>query len=346
MPFDKLKLSQGWRLAVDTVGWLFLISALHFWLNFDHGSRQIVAMGYMPVITNMAAPLLDYVSKDKGDIYFKALKFSSFAEMAEALRNDEIQAAFIIAPLSIVLRQQGEDVKVVYIGNRHESSLVARKSLHISSESSVVGKLRGLIGKTVAVPMRFSGHNLSLRELMDKYDLTGQINIVEMNPPDMASALASKSDLAAYYVGEPFASKTLKNDLSDLVFHVEEVWPSFICNLVLVKQSTIDRDPEAVRRLVEGAARSGLWAETHQDQAAAISAQYWSQPADLVKYALQGRKVIFDQYLPKEKEMQEIADLMVKHGLIEDNNIDGLVDAHFAAAVKKEPVDSLDAILP
>ncbi len=333
------KLSQGWRLIVGTVAWLVLISALHFWLNFDHGNRKIVAMGYMPVITNMAAPLLDHVSKNKGDIYFKALKFSAFAEMAEALRNDEIQAAFIIAPLSIVLRQQGEDVKVVYIGNRHESSLVARKSLHIRN-------LRGLVGKTVAVPMRFSGHNLSLLELMDKYGLNGQINIVEMNPPDMASALASKSDLAAYYVGEPFASKTLQNNISDLVFHVEDVWPSFICNLVLVKQSTIDKDPEVVRKLVQGAARSGLWAEKHLDQAAKIAAEYWSQPVGLVKYALHARKVIFDQFVPKEAEMQQIADLMVKHGLVKSNSVKGLVDARFAESVKKTDIDQIDDILP
>ena len=345
MPF-KIKLSQGWRLILGTVGWLLLISILHFWLNFDHGKRQIVSMGYMPVITNMAAPLLDHVSQYKGDIYFKALKFSSFAEMGEALRNDEIQAAFIIAPLSIVLRQQGEDVKIVYIGNRHESSLVARKSLHIGTQKGIGAKLRALIGKTVAVPMRFSGHNLSMLELMDKYGLDGQINVVEMNPPDMASALASKSDLAAYYVGEPFASKTLQNDMSDLVFHVEEVWPSFICNLVLVKQSTIENDPEAVRKLVEGAARSGLWAEKHQDQAAEIAAKYWSQPVDLVEYALHGRKVIFDQFVPKEKEMQQIADLMVKHGLVTSNSVQGLVDDSFAKAVPKTDIDQLDDILP
>ena len=95
------KLSQGGQLAAGAFSWLIFISALHFWLNFDHDHRQTIAMGYMPVITNMAAPLLDHVSKDKGDIRFKALKFSSFAEMAEALRNDQIQAAFIIAPLSI-----------------------------------------------------------------------------------------------------------------------------------------------------------------------------------------------------------------------------------------------------
>ena len=80
--------------------------------------------------------------------------------MAEALRNGQIQAAFIIAPLAIVLRQQGEDVRVIYIGNRHESTLVARSELNAT-------KLADLEGKTVAVPMRYSGHNLGILKQLE-----------------------------------------------------------------------------------------------------------------------------------------------------------------------------------
>lgn len=332
-----LKQSKSWRLAFGAVSWLLLITVLHLWLNFDYGKKQVFTMGYMPVITNMSAPLLDHVSKDSKDVYFKALKFSSFAEMASALRSDKIQAAFIIAPLSVVLRQQGVDVKVVYIGNRHESTLVAKKNLNIRS-------IEDLGGKTVAVPIRYSGHNLSLLELMDKHGMPGRINVVELNPPDMASALATGS-LDAYYVGEPFAAKSLKGGFADLVLHVEEVWPNFICNLVIVKQSTIANDPKLVRKFVRGASRASLWAKTHQEQAAEIAAQYWSQPPDVAKFALGSRKVVFDQFLPKKKEMQHIADLMAKHGLIEKNNIDGLVDDQFAASVKIEGVRELADIL-
>jgi NitT/TauT family transport system substrate-binding protein len=336
MQFE-FKLFRGWKLPVGVFGWLVLITALHLWLNFDYGQKKVFTMGYMPVITNMSAPLLDHVSKDSGGVYFKALKFSSFAEMASALRSDKIQAAFIIAPLSVVLRQQGVDVKVVYIGNRHESTLVAKKSLSIRS-------FEDLGGKTVAVPIRYSGHNLSLLELMEKKGMQGRVNIVELNPPDMASALAAGS-LDAYYVGEPFAAKSLKSGLADLVLHVEDVWPDFICNLVIVKQSTIAKDPKLVRSFVQGAARASLWAGAHQEQAAEIAAAYWSQPPDVAKFALGSRKVIFDKFVPKQTEMQHVADLMAKHGLIVDSKIDGLVDDQFAAAVKIEDVASLDDIL-
>ncbi|MCI5119606.1 MAG: hypothetical protein D3908_00085 [Candidatus Electrothrix sp. AUS4] len=331
--------STSLSFVLGSVLWIILISGLHWWLNFDHGNQKIVKMGYMPVVTNMAAPLLDYVSTKDSEVRFKALKFSSFAEMGEALRNDEIQVAFIIAPLSIVLRQQGSDVKIVYIGNRHESTLVTRKDLHIKD-------LQGLAGKTVAVPMRFSGHNLSLLRLMEENNMRGEIDIVELNPPDMASALVAGA-LDAYYVGEPFAVKTLKNGNSDLLFNVEEVWPSFICNLVIVKQSLIEEDPGLVQKFVSGAVRSGIWAEKHPDEAAEIAARYWSQPVDLVKYALHasGGRTIFNQYLPKIEEMQEIADLMVRYKLIESNKIDGLVDQDFAKNADIEHVETIDDIL-
>ncbi|XCN72733.1 MAG: ABC transporter substrate-binding protein [Candidatus Electrothrix aestuarii] len=335
----KVTLSRTLSFIVGSVVWAVLISGLHWWLNFEHGDQKIIKMGYMPVVTNMAAPLLDYASTKDSDVRFKALKFSSFAEMGEALRNDKIQVAFIIAPLAVVLRQQGADVKIVYIGNRHESTLVTRKDLHIKD-------LQGLAGKTVAVPMRFSGHNLSLLRLMEENNMRGEINIVELNPPDMASALASGS-LDAYYVGEPFAVQTLKNGNSELLFNVEEVWPSFICNLVLVKQSLIEEDPDLVQKFVSGAVRSGIWAEKYPDEAAEIAARYWSQPVDLVKYALHasGGRTIFNQYLPKTEEMQEIADLMVRYKLIESNTIDGLVDQQFAQNVDTDHVETIDDIL-
>lgn len=338
--FKRLLRSYSLRLFILAMGWLVFITAFHFAINSDSEKRRVIHMGYMPVITNLAAPLLDYASQQNdGALRFKAIKFASFAEMAEALRNDDIQAAFIIAPLSIVLRQQGEDVKVVYIGNRHESTMVVRKALNIRS-------LKGLTGKTVAVPMRYSGHNLSLLKLIAEAGLENQIQVVEMNPPDMASALASGS-LDAYFVGEPFAAQTLKSGDAARLFYVEEVWPNFICNLLLVKNQFIQDDPGSVKRLVEGAVRSGLWAQQNLDQAAKIASLYWGQPQELVAYALSTPKgrILFDGYVPRKDELRQMADLMVRFGLIQTADVDGLVEDQFARNVDQKGIKDLLTIL-
>ncbi len=340
MPFSnfsikQLKQNYPFRIFLLVTSWLVVITSLHFILNTDFEDRPVVKMGYMPVITNFAAPLLDAASQnDDADVRYRAIKFASFAEMAEALRNDEIQAAFIIAPLSIVLRQQGEDVKVVYIGNRHESTLVVRKDLQVN-------RFEDLEGLTVAVPMRYSGHNLAMLKLIDDAGLNNRIKVVEMNPPDMASALTAGS-LESYFVGEPFAAQTLKSGSSKLLFYVEDVWPGFICNLLLVRKDFIDRHEDIVQALVQGAARSGLWIKQNIDEAVRIGAQYWGQPSDLVKYALTTpeHRIVFDRFIPRESEMQEIADLMVRFGLSKGNDINGLVEDRFARDADLDNISS------
>jgi len=328
------------RAGIIAIVWLFLISALHYWINFDSGGRPTVRMGYMPVITNLAAPMLDYASREGKGVRFSAMKFASFAEMAEALRNGNIEAAFIIAPLAIVLRQQGEDVKIVYIGNRHESTLVARADLHAT-------RIEDLAGRTVAVPMRYSGHNLSIRQLAEQHGLSGQIKVVEMNPPDMPAALSSGA-LDAYYVGEPFAAKTLQNGNAKPLLYVEDVWPNFICNVMLVKQSFIDAHPDLVGQLVQGAARSGLWAKNNLGGAAEIAASYWNQSPELVKYSLTNPdkdRVVFDRFIPLPEELQHMAKLMVRYGLTQTDNIDGLVENSFAKEASLQGIEGTDTIL-
>ena len=346
MPSERLggtqtgRFSRGGHLALLALLWGVTISFLHYQLNGEKRRVESIRMGYMPVITNLAAPLLDHASRERGDIRFDAVKFSSFAEMGEALRNDRIQAAFVIAPLSVVLRQQGEDVQVVYIGNRHESTLVVRKELNARS-------IEDLAGRTIAVPMRYSGHNLCLLRLLEEKSLLDRVRIVEMNPPDMAAALTAGS-LDAYFVGEPFAAQSVKSGVAAPLFYVEEKWNHFICNLLLVKRRLIETNPDAVRRLVHAAIRSGKWASGHLDEAAEITVQYWNQPKELVVYALSTppNRVSFDQYLPKPEEMREIANLMKHFRLISSDTTEGLVEPRFAESVDFSGITTIESVIP
>ena len=340
MPFRKnFRASSTQRYGLIALGWLIIISLLQY--HFDHNpeDRIVIRMGYMPVITNLAAPLLDQASRESGNYRFIAIKFTSFAEMAEALRNDHIDAAFMIAPLAIVLKQQGEDVKIVYIGNRHESTLVVRKELNIT-------RIEDLAGKTLAVPMRYSGHYLEALRLMEENSITPAIKIVEMNPSDMASALASGA-LDAYFVGEPFAAQTILSNDAKVLYYVEEICPHFICNLVLVKQEFINLNTQAVQQLVSAAARSGIWADSHPLKAAQIASLYWNQSPEVISFALTTPKsrIEYDRFTPDSVEIKKLATMMVKYKLLKHNNIKGLVNDEFAKTTDLKGVTDLKSIL-
>ncbi len=316
------------KIWIFSIMWLVLISLLHYELNIKTFNGKIIKMGYMPVVTNLSAPILDHISKTRSDVRFEALKFASFADMAEAFKLDAIQAAFMIAPLSIVLYEQGTPLKVVYIGNRNESTLVARKDEGIKD-------IRGFTGRKVAVPLRYSGHNLFLYKLAREKNIDpSTIDIVEMQPPDMASALMT-GDLDGYCVGEPFAAQTLSAGHADLVYYVEEKWPGFICNLVVLKEDFIENEPDIAASFIKGLVRSGIWAKNNLPAAVQIASKYWNRHSDIVEYAFTTpkKRINFDMYAPKVSEMQEISDLMYQFNFLKNPvNVSGLLDTLSAAS--------------
>jgi NitT/TauT family transport system substrate-binding protein len=332
--------SPATLIVSGALAWLVLISVAHWRLNYERGARPVVRMGYMPVLTNLACPLLDAASRQTGETRFEAMKFSSFAEMGQSLRDGHIDAAFMIAPLAIVLRQQGADIKVVYIGNRHESTLVVRSDISAKDFGD-------LAGRTLAVPLRFSGHNLCARQLQERYGAAGErVRIIEMNPPDMPAAMATGS-LDAYFVGEPFGSASVRSGRARVLYNVEQIWPGFICNLAVVRSDLIARSPDSVRRLVHGAARAGVWARDNHAAAAVAVAPFWSQTPEAVQYTLDSNstRTVWDRYVPKVDELQAMANEMVRFGLLTQGDISGLVDDRFALSAELGAIGDLASVL-
>ncbi len=328
------------RAAAVAVVWLLLISTLHARLNGERKARERVLMGYMPVVTNLAAPLLDAASRDR-EVRFDAIKFASFAEMSEAFKAGHIQVAFIIAPLALVMHQQGVPLRVVYIGNRHESTLVGRKDLPGDD-------LRQLTGKTIAVPIRYSGHLLALKRSLRQLGLPDDaIHLVEIPPPDMPAALAT-GGIDGYFVGEPFAIKAMRDGSAKRLIHVEQIWPKFICNLMIVRNELIESKPEVVQRLVAGAVKSGLWAQGHLDEATQIVSRYWGQDPMFVRHVFDATpgRFRFDLYRPDVVEIEEMAQEMRLARLVDGPlDVRALVDDRFAKAVDVKSVNALQDIL-
>ncbi len=51
------------------------------------------------------------------------------------------------------------------------------------------------------------------------------------------------------------------------------------------------------------------------------------------------------EYIPKENEMRQMAEMMKQVGLVENADISGLIDDSFALAVKVEEVSDIESIL-
>ncbi|MBP8645270.1 MAG: ABC transporter substrate-binding protein [Syntrophobacteraceae bacterium] len=302
--------STSFRAFIVALAWLGVISALHAWVNGDKSASGKIFMGYMPVISNLAAPLVDATTAGSS-VHFEAMKFGSFAELAEAFQAGHIQAAFIIAPLAVALSAKGVLLKIVYIGNRHESTLVVRRDLAATS-------LAQMSGRTIAVPIRFSGHLLALKRYLREHAMDpDSFRIVEIPPPDMPSALLS-GGIDGYFVGEPFACKAIHSGVGRRLLDVEQIWPGFICNVLIVRDDLIGLHPDWVSDLVARCIQSGTWVRENFEEVLGVLSRSWGQDPAFLRYVFANPpgRFRYDLGMPVQGELEELVREMEMAGFL------------------------------
>jgi NitT/TauT family transport system substrate-binding protein len=337
---------SGRRILMGVALWTGAITALHFSLNVDWATflnDRLAAdvrklnVAYIPVTCHLTCPVTDYISRHmpSGNIFLPR-KFQAFPEIKEALIADQMQAAFMVAPMAIALRAQGVPIKIVYLGHRYGSAMVVRTDGPIKT----VADLRG---KTLAIPSRFSDERLLAFRAMKTVGLTAKdLTMVEMPPPDVAGALAARA-IDAFVMGEPFPSQAEMGGFGRVLFHAREYWPDYMSCVLVVRQDVIDQRPQAVQQLVDGIARSGLWLEEGKPyrEAAAefVGRNYYQQEPALLRWALTKPldRVMYTPLTPYKKDFDLVVDLMIETGVLDRKiEFEEYTDTRFAEGARNQ----------
>lgn len=312
-------------ILLGAAGWLVLISGLHSYLNVNWAAvlndyrppaKRKIVVAYIPVTCQLTCPVTDYISKfsENGEMFLPRM-FQGFPEMKEALISNQVQAAFIVAPMAIALVAQGVPIKVVYLGHRYGSAVVVRKN-------GPVKTFADLKGRTVAIPSRFSDERLILFRAMKAWHMPpDSIKMVEMAPPDVSGALAAGA-IDAFSMGEPFPSQAEMAGYGRVLFQAREYWPDYMSCILVVRQDLIDARPDAVQVLVDGIARSGLWLDKgkayREDAADFVGRFYYNQKPALLRWALTKPmdRVMYTPLAPRKADFDMVRDLMIETGVL------------------------------
>jgi len=314
------------KVALCVFGWLVFISGLHAYLNVNWAAvlndyrpleKRKITVAYLPVTCQLTCPVTDYISKYSlsGEMFLPKM-FQGFPEMKEALISNRVQAAFIVAPLAIALKEQGVPIKVVYLGHRYGSAVVVRKDGPIKTFAD-------MRGRTIAIPSRFSDERLLLFRAMKVWGIKpSEIKMVEMAPPDVSSALAAHA-IDAFVMGEPFPSQAEMAGFGRILFQARDYWPDYMSCILVVRQDLIDKRPDVVQVLVDGIARSGLWlgnSKPHRENAADFVGRfYYNQKPALLRWALTNPmdRVMYEPLAPRKPDFDLVRDLMMETGVLD-----------------------------
>jgi len=338
--------STGAKWIVAIIVAIGVLTLLRFkpWRHNDAGAaRQVLAVGFLPVTCHLTCPVTDFATRTSTGTRFESQRFTDFPTIVEAIKGGRLQATFMIAPLAMKLRSQGVPVKICYLGHRDGSTVIVRKDLPAKD-------LRDLRGKTFAIPSKYSNQYLVINKLMEDQGVKpGEINFIEMPPPDMPGALAVKA-IDAYFIGEPHAAKAELDGTGRVLYHAKDIWPHFISCVLVVHENLINEHPDIVRDLVRGIAESGEWAEQHRLDAAKVAAPYFRQDEKVVRYVLTTPpdRVSYRMLTPTDEDLQKIYDMAMKAGLLEKPvEMKDLIDRQFIPAdIKPANIDADQPITP
>jgi NitT/TauT family transport system substrate-binding protein len=288
-------------------------------------ARAELKVGFLPVTCHLTCPVTDYATRTSTMTRFESQRFTDFPTVVESIKSGRLDATFMIAPLAMKLREQGVPVKICYLGHRDGSTVIVRKDLPAQN-------LKDLKGKIFAIPSKYSNQYLVIRKLMEDEGMKPEdVKFVELPPPDMPGALASKA-IDAYFVGEPHAAKAELDGTGRVLYHAKDIWPHFISCVLVVTEKLIKEKPEVVRDLVRGIAESGEWAETHRLDAAKVVSPYFRQDEKVVRYVLTQPpdRVSYRMLTPTDEDLQVINDMAVKAGILQKPiSMKDLIDRQF-----------------
>ncbi|WP_404310584.1 ABC transporter substrate-binding protein [Neorhodopirellula lusitana] len=259
-------MTQPGKLVIACFAFLATVTLLHAHVNlgmFERADvvsvdgqtsvRKSLRVGHLPVTCHLTCPVTSWVSKhSEQHSEFVSWRYTSWPAMTEDIDAGNLDAAFILAPLAMVMQRQGTPVKIVHLGHRDGTAIVVR-------EDSPYQSFEDLRGKRIAIPHRYSNQRILVEKLKDEYRFTNaDITMIDYPPPEMPAGLKS-GQFEAYIVGEPFAAKAEMDGFGRVLYFTKDIWPDFISCVLVVTERLIERDPELVAELVQGISASGKW---------------------------------------------------------------------------------------
>lgn len=213
------------------------------------------------------------------------VRYSGWPELKEALISGNIKAAMLLAPMAMELAHKGVPIKVVALGHRSGAVIMVKKD-------SKYRNFRDLKGKRVAIPSRFAVDHIFVRKMMRADGLKdGDVELVELPPPDMPAALLAGA-VEAYATGEPFGAKSEMAGYARILYMTRNEWPSYICCVLVVRDELIQNDRAVVQLLVNHVLSAGRWLDAspdHRTAAARVASEagVFNQAFELIKFVME-----------------------------------------------------------
>lgn len=264
-----------------------------------------IKIAYLPITHSLALlETADELEKQTG-LKVELVKYGSWPELLDALNTGRVDGASVLIELAMKSKEQGIGIKAVALGHKDGNVIIASNDI-LSAEE--------LAGKTLAIPHRQSSHNILLNDALASVGLTiNDVNITELSPTEMPSALAS-GQIDGYCVAEPFGAKAISLDVGKALFTSEELWEDSLCCGLVLTDNFINNHSEDAKFFVESYKQAGK--NLTKEKAIETAKKYLNQDDDVLELSLQW--ISYDDLEITEENYNALIEKVKAYGLSEN----------------------------
>ncbi|MDI6725861.1 MAG: ABC transporter substrate-binding protein [Smithellaceae bacterium] len=324
-------LFKGAGLALVTLGGALALPGGAGAIKQNEATKKmtVIKLGYLPLTDHLT--IIALARMNFREVQVEPIKFSSWKDLAAALKGGAVDAAFALTPIGLELRRNQAPIKAILLGHRNGSVVTVKIGEEIKSVAD-------LAGKKIAVPSRFSTHNILIRKILDDRKIDpSKVELLEMAPPEMVQSLAS-GQIQAFIVAEPFGAQAEMQKVGRVLILSKDIWPNHICCVLNIHEQFIKDNRTAVQELVDGLVDAGGFITREPQQAAKLSLGYLGQRPEVIAHVLTTPRdrVTFDQLFPTREDFAVTQSLMTRFKIAEGTvNLDEYIDPSFARKAYK-----------
>ncbi|MFW5837549.1 MAG: sigma-70 family RNA polymerase sigma factor [Desulfovibrionaceae bacterium] len=279
--------------------------------EFNRQEQRSVRLGYLPVSDHLLA-MIAHHHHDRNAYGLQIRRFLSWARLANCLKNGSLDAAFVMAPLAMALRNQGLPIKYVLDGH-HDGSAIT-----VSQRTN--GSLAG--GECMALPHAASTHRLLLHAMVgpDRTDkqngLAGRPGTQVVNPSCVINSL-QRREIDGFFCAEPWSTKSVAQGVGRILARSGDLAPGHICCILVVREDFASKHEGLLNSLLRSLRQAGDFVTSNPHKSAGIQARYTGVDRDLAEHILVNRHIVYQDLEPCRSRAEHIHQLALDAGVLD-----------------------------
>jgi len=291
------------------------------YFKLKHVTDEVIRVGYMPVSDHLLA-MVSHHCNNNVNLKMELRKFLSWSSLTKAIKKGFLDAAFIMAPIAISLKNQG--VPIVYVLDaHHDGSAITVRNSNPSLET--------LASVRFGLPFAVSTHYVLLHYFLHGHTISPRHDIsARFLSPSYIIRAFRQDQIDGFFCAEPWNTKSVFERIGRILVRSKDIVPGHICCIVVVSEDFVTKHGDIVQLYLKqlNSAKELIW--KHPELCARILARYTGINHEIAEDVISKRCVTFDDLVPDRGRMEECMKMSVSAGVLEKKcKLDNFISLDF-----------------